>query len=62
MIFKNNNVEVSIDASTGNLIIKHLNGASIEVLSSNNIGLKLITSNHIKTVNSANNTAVIIHP
>ena len=51
MIFKNNNVEVSIDTSTGAIVIKHNNGASIEVITDSSIGIKVLGNNIVKQLN-----------
>ncbi len=49
MIFKNNNVEVSIDATTGAIVIKHNNGAVLEVIA-NGAGIKVLSDDPIKAL------------
>lgn len=49
MIFKNSNIEVSIDASTGSVVIKHTNGAELEILN-NNSGIKVLSNSPLKAL------------
>lgn len=48
MIFKNSNIEVSIDTN-GSILIKHRNGAELEVIA-NGSGIKVLSDDPIKAL------------
>ena len=60
MIFKNNNVEVSIDASTGEIVIKHRTGAELLIQANNGIGIKILTDDSIKAFESKYLNSILV--
>lgn len=59
MVFKNENVEVTVDSYTGAVVIKHFTGAKVEILGNNVVGLKVTSNDDVKLINSTNFACLI---
>jgi hypothetical protein len=51
MIFKNENIEVSIDTLSGAVVIKHSTGAKVEILGDSEAGIKILAQGDTKNLN-----------
>lgn len=59
MIFKNSNIEVSIDTN-GSIIIKHRTGAEVLIQGNNGIGIKVLTDDTIKSFDSKYLNSILV--
>jgi hypothetical protein len=59
MIFKNSNMEVSIDTN-GSILIKHSTGAEVLIQANNGIGIKILTDDTIKSFDSKYLNSILV--
>lgn len=59
MIFKNSNIEVSIDTN-GSIVIKHKTGAEVLIQANNGIGIKVLTDDNVKSFDSTYLNSILV--